>query len=121
MPMATATPYTWLKANTAPGDVMMTRVPWQLNWHSDRPAVMVPYTPNRTTFFQLARYYKARYLVMDVGQRPDKNFVLNFLNPLIDDPKHPFTLKYTSPEYGKGKTLVYEFPADYGGVPELRL
>ena len=32
----------WLKANTSPEDVVMTRNPWEVSWHSDRRAVMLP-------------------------------------------------------------------------------
>ena len=32
----------WLKANTSPDDVMMTRNPWEVSWHSNRRTVMLP-------------------------------------------------------------------------------
>ncbi len=32
----------WLRQNTPSGTVIMTRVPWQLNYYADRPALMMP-------------------------------------------------------------------------------
>ncbi|MEO8288846.1 MAG: glycosyltransferase family 39 protein [Chloroflexota bacterium] len=32
----------WLSQNSTPDDVVMTRDPWELNWHSRRKAVMIP-------------------------------------------------------------------------------
>lgn len=32
----------WLKANTPPDAVIMTRNPWEVSWHSERRAVMLP-------------------------------------------------------------------------------
>ena len=113
--------YDWLEQHTEPDAVVMTRVPWQLNWHSDRSALMIPYTTKRVKFLQLARYYRARYLVFDVGTRPDTKFVQPFLQKMVDDRTLGFEVAYTSPVlYDKNPTIVYKFPADYGGVPELR-
>ena len=33
----------WIAANSNPSDVVMTRDPWELNWHSGRRAVMIPF------------------------------------------------------------------------------
>lgn len=33
----------WLVQNSTPSDVVMTRDPWELNWHSRRRAVMIPF------------------------------------------------------------------------------
>ncbi|MEO6456811.1 MAG: glycosyltransferase family 39 protein [Chloroflexia bacterium] len=33
----------WIAANSSPADVVMTRDPWELNWHSGRRAVMIPF------------------------------------------------------------------------------
>lgn len=33
----------WLKANSTPDDVVMTRDPWELNWYTERRAVMIPF------------------------------------------------------------------------------
>lgn len=33
----------WLRDNSTPDDVVMTRDPWELNWHTERRAVMIPY------------------------------------------------------------------------------
>jgi 4-amino-4-deoxy-L-arabinose transferase-like glycosyltransferase len=121
--------YNWLRANTEPGDVMMTRLPWQLNWHSQRPAVMIPYTSDPNVFLRLARYYKARYLVLDSLQRP-KEEVRTMLDALIEnsDPRARFELVYATTYQatdGQGRpialtTEVYRFPESYGDVAELR-
>ena len=115
--------YTWLREHTAPGDVMMTRNPWQLNWHSQRPALMIPYTTDRQVFLRLARYYNVRYLVLDSLQRP-KAEVRQMLDALLADPALGFQKVYTTPVYqtykGSLTTEIYRFPATYGGVAELR-
>ncbi|MEO5951635.1 MAG: glycosyltransferase family 39 protein, partial [Chloroflexia bacterium] len=33
----------WLSANSTPDDVVMTRDPWELNWYTQRRAVMIPF------------------------------------------------------------------------------
>ena len=33
----------WIAANSSPSDVVMTRDPWELNWHSGRRALMIPF------------------------------------------------------------------------------
>jgi hypothetical protein len=33
----------WLAANSTPDDVIMTRDPWELNWYTQRKAVMIPF------------------------------------------------------------------------------
>jgi hypothetical protein len=121
--------YNWLRANTRPDDVMMTRLPWQLNWHSGRPALMIPYTRDPNVFLRLARYYKVRYLVLDSLQRP-KEEVRTMLNQLIEnsDPQTRFELVYTTTYQAldaEGRpigltTEVYRFPESYGDVAELQ-
>ncbi|MBC8160462.1 MAG: glycosyltransferase family 39 protein [Roseiflexaceae bacterium] len=113
--------YTWLRENTVPDAAVMTRVPWQLNWHTERPALMIPKTIDRVRLFQLARYYGVDYLIMDVGKRPDTTQVQPFLDSLVEDSSNGFELVYESPLlYGDRPTVIYRFPADYGNVPELR-
>jgi hypothetical protein len=46
----------WLAANSTPQDVIMTRDPWELNWHSGRKAVMIPYE-DLSTIKRIAQQY----------------------------------------------------------------
>lgn len=109
--------YAWLKRNTPPDAVVMTRNPWQLNWHSERPALMIPYTTDRETFLHLARRYNVRYLVIDTLQRPAPE-VRRLLDAVIADPALGFREVYRTPVYRadfRGVTkemtaIVYEFP-----------
>ncbi len=109
--------YAWLKRNTPPDAVVMTRNPWQLNWHSERPALMIPYTTDRETFLRLARRYNVRYLVIDTLQRPEPE-VRRLLDAMIADPALGFREVYRTPVYRtdfRGVTkemtaIVYEFP-----------
>jgi 4-amino-4-deoxy-L-arabinose transferase-like glycosyltransferase len=54
----------WLAANTPPEAVVMTRVPWQISWHSERRAVMIPLAPAEE-ILAVARRYGVGYLVAD--------------------------------------------------------
>lgn len=109
--------YAWLKQNTPPDSVMMTRSPWQLNWHSERPALMIPYTTDQQIFFRLARHYQVRYLVLDTLQRPEPE-VQRMLDAMVADPALGFREVYRTPVYradfrGVTKELVavvYAFP-----------
>lgn len=118
--------YEWLRDNAPPGTVVMTRGPWQANWHSGRPAVMVPNTDDPQTLLQIARHYEARYLVFDSLQNPARA-TRRMLDELVADPALGFELVYASPlhavtvdgGYKELVTEVYRFPDDYGGVPAL--
>ena len=46
----------WLGGNSLPSDVVMTRDPWELNWHTRRRAVMIPFD-DRETILRVARQY----------------------------------------------------------------
>jgi hypothetical protein len=46
----------WLVQNSTPADVVMTRDPWELNWHSRRRAVMIPFD-DLATIEQVAQRY----------------------------------------------------------------
>lgn len=112
--------YTWLREHTALNDVVMTRLPWQLNWHSERPALMIPNTTSRETFMRIARYYNTRYLVLDTMERPSPT-VQRLIDELLDNPDYGFELVYQTKIYDPsvGETKIYRFPPDYGGVAEL--
>jgi len=97
----------------------MTRNPWQLNWHSERPALMIPYTTDQETFLRLARHYRVRYLVLDTLQRPAPE-VRRMLDAMIADPHLGFREVYRTPMYradfrGVTKELtavVYALPGE---------
>ncbi|GAB4204815.1 MAG: glycosyltransferase family 39 protein [Roseiflexaceae bacterium] len=88
--------YAWLRANTPPETVVMTRNPWQFNWAAERPALMVPNTASRDTFLTLARYYGAGYLVRDTVQNPSTQ-AIEVINRLIA--RGDLTLVYETPPY----------------------
>jgi 4-amino-4-deoxy-L-arabinose transferase-like glycosyltransferase len=54
----------WIQANTPAGAVIMTRNPWELSFHSERQAVMIP-TDDLTTIEAVARQYHVTYLQLD--------------------------------------------------------
>jgi hypothetical protein len=117
--------YTWLRTHTAAGDVVMTRLPWQLNWVSERPALMVPNTADPEVVLKLARYYHARYLVRDTFAQPGDD-AKAVLQQLIDDqvlqeayatPPYPATVDGQPLEL---VTRIYRFPDDYGGAAAIR-
>jgi 4-amino-4-deoxy-L-arabinose transferase-like glycosyltransferase len=112
--------YSWLEQNTPPGTVMMTRVPWQLNWHSQRPAVMIPNTADRELLMQIARHYKAEYLVLENLQRVKGDAAAN-LAPLIRPGSDQigtvidgFELVYASPT-PDFRVFIYRFPRTLAG------
>lgn len=119
--------YRWLRENSEPDAVVMTRGPWQLNWHAERPAVMVPNTADPEVLLKIARHYRARYLVFDSLQNPSRE-TRRMLDALVADPQSGFELVYVSPlhavvfngRYMELATEVYRFPDDYGGVEPVR-
>jgi hypothetical protein len=118
--------YAWLRSSTPAGSVMMTRNPWQLNWHAERPAVMIPFTTDEQALLRLARHYRARYLVLDSLQRPDPQ-VRELIARMLEDPRLGFREVYHTPIYvadydGVRRELsaeVFAFPDDYGGAPPI--
>jgi hypothetical protein len=67
----------WLRQNSAEQDVVMTRDPWELNWHTGRKAVMIP-NDDLPTIERIARQYGVTMLQLggpvdrvDVGRCPD--------------------------------------------------
>jgi hypothetical protein len=115
--------YAWLQAHSQPDDVVMTRLPWQFNWQTERPALMVPNTTDPSVFLRIARYYNVRYLVLDSSQRPNAE-VRAMLDDLLGDPQLGFEEIYEATYSLAGRdpltTEVYRFPQAYGGVAELR-
>ncbi|HEY0069910.1 MAG TPA: glycosyltransferase family 39 protein, partial [Chloroflexia bacterium] len=67
----------WLRDHSTPQDVVMTRDPWELNWYTERRAVMIP-NDDMATMEKVARQYGVTYLQLggpvdgiDVRQCPD--------------------------------------------------
>lgn len=118
--------YSFLRANTQADAVMMTRVPWQLQWYSARGAVMIPADADAVTLLRIARHYRARYLVLDSLQRPNAA-TRAMIAAMLADPHSGFRLVYRTPEYpvndnGRAFTMqseVYAFPPEYGGVAPI--
>ena len=109
------TAYAWLRANTPPDTVMMTRLPWQLNWHAERPAVMIPNTADRDQLMQIAAHYGVDYLVLENLQRVKGAAAAN-LGPLTRPGDAPvgtlidgFELVYASPT-PDFRVYIYRFP-----------
>ena len=106
--------YSWLTEQTTPGSVIMTRIPWQLNWHTERPAVMIPNTADRELLLKIARHYGANYLVLENQQRV-KGDAGRLLAPLMDHDNQVgqvidgFTLIYASPT-ADFRAFVYRIP-----------
>ncbi len=107
--------YEWLRTNTPPDAVIMSRNPWQLNWHAERAAVMIPNTDDEDLFFYLAGYYHAHYLIFENVQRV-KGDAARMLHPLtsagdaqVGDNVAGFTLVYASPT-PDNRVLIYRFP-----------
>lgn len=106
--------YSWLNANTTPGAVVMTRIPWQLNWHTERPALMIPNTGDRAQLLEIARIYGARYLVLE-NQLRVKGDAGRLLAPLMDHDNQVgqvidgFELIYASPT-ADYRAFVYRIP-----------
>jgi 4-amino-4-deoxy-L-arabinose transferase-like glycosyltransferase len=107
--------YAWISENIPQDTVIMTRNPWQLNWHTGNPAVMIPNTPEQDMVFYLADYYDAEYLVFETLQRV-KGDAADTLAPLINarDAQpgaviEGFKLVYASPT-PENRVLIYRFP-----------
>lgn len=107
--------YEWLKEHTPEDAVMMTRNPWQLNWHADRPAVMIPNTADEETFAAIARHYEVDYLVFETLQRV-KGDAARLLDPLVGardaevgQTIRGYELVYASPT-PDNRVLIYRVP-----------
>lgn len=58
------TAYTWIKDNTPKTSVIMTLTPWELNFHSERQAVVIPFA-DKESILWMAQKYKADYLELE--------------------------------------------------------
>lgn len=119
--------YRFLRTNTPLNAVMMTRVPWQLQWYAERPAVMIPADTDAKTLLRIARHYQVRYLVLDALQRPNEQ-TRAMIGDMLADPMYGFRELYRTKEYevrdgGRRYTMqsvVYEFSPDYAGAAPIR-
>lgn len=119
--------YRFLRANTPLSAVMMTRVPWQLNWYAERPAVMIPADSDAETLLRLAKHYRVQYLVLDSLQRPNAS-TRAMIEQMLANPAYGFVEVYRTPEYsvtddGRSfamQSVVYEFNPDAAGVAAIR-
>jgi hypothetical protein len=108
--------YSWLDERLPAETVVMTRIPWQLNWHTRRPAVMIPNTPDRARLLEIARHYGAEYLVLENQQRV-KGDAGRLLAPLLDHDNQVgqvidgFELVYASPSEDF-RAFIYRIPAE---------
>ncbi len=106
--------YRWLDASLPADTVVLTRIPWQFNWHTQRPAVMIPNTGDRALLLTIARHYGATYLVLENQQRV-KGDAGRLLAPLLNHANQVgqvidgFTLVYASPT-ADFRAFVYRLP-----------
>jgi 4-amino-4-deoxy-L-arabinose transferase-like glycosyltransferase len=110
------TAYAWLRQHTPPGTVVLARNPWQMNWHSERPGLMIPNTHDRNLMLEIARRYNAEYIIFENLTRL-KGKADDALAPLI-----PRTgAKRRVGEVVEGFTLVYASPTEDNLVYIYRL
>jgi 4-amino-4-deoxy-L-arabinose transferase-like glycosyltransferase len=108
------TAYAWLDANLPPDAAVMTRIPWQLNWHTERPALMIPNTSDRALLLEIARHYGVEYLALENQQRV-KGDAGQLLAPLLDHNNQVgavidgFELIYASPT-PDFRAFIYRLP-----------
>jgi hypothetical protein len=108
--------YAWVTEHTAAGAALMTRIPWQANWHTSRPTLMIPNTDSRDLLLQIARRYGAKYLLLENQQRV-KGDAGRLLAPLLNqgnqvgDTIDGFELVYASPT-ADFRAFVYRIPGN---------
>ncbi len=94
--------YAWLAEHTAPDDVVMTRVPWQLTYYTHRRSVMIPQGTVEDVL-EVARLYGVRVLFWEGnarGLRPA-------LREALDKGRWPLL-------YDAGGIQIYRFPDEAG-------
>jgi len=62
----------WINNNTLIDDIIMTREPWQINWHTNRSAIMVPYG-DLNDFILICKKHGVDYVVLG----DSRTFLLN--------------------------------------------
>ncbi len=113
--------YAWLSAHTPPDAVVMTRVPWQLNFHADRPAVMIP-NAGEQEILAVAGYYGADYLLIN-GSTTSLPESEGALQPLSKgQPPAGWVMEYRVPDRYQGADVyIYRFPDNDAGAGELNM
>ena len=102
----------WLAENTEPDAVVMTRLPWQVTWHSERRSVMIPLA-RREEIFATMRRYGVDYLLLT--HPDDRRIRREELQPLYDGREAYGMVKvYETPTRNY---IVYRVPADIVGEP----
>ncbi len=91
--------YAWLAENSAPDDVIMTRVPWQLTYYTQRRSVMIPQDGLEDAQTIIGKY-GVRYLFMD-GDARGKRATLR--QALQSDPAWKLL-------YDEGGIQIYQVP-----------
>ncbi|HEY0737885.1 MAG TPA: hypothetical protein VGD69_23400, partial [Herpetosiphonaceae bacterium] len=108
--------YDWLRENTPADAVIMTRVPWQLNYHADRAAVMIP-NGDMQQILRVAQHYSADYLLLKGTSTSQPERPGGALKPLVDGAVLPgWELVHEVPETfdgGSGAVQIYRFPPNY--------
>lgn len=106
--LAGATPLVWaaqwFEQNTSADAVILSREPWQFNFHSRRPALMIPYN-DEPTIRHVAAYYKASYLHMEgtaATYRPALKDLYNTSYAVGSEPRPGYELIYNN-----GYELIY--------------
>lgn len=103
----------WLQANTPKDAVIMTRVPWQLNFYADRPALMIP----NGTYEQIMYvndYYHAAYLLTNAGstsQPERKGGALNYLSTGAGMPCWELVHTIRNPRPSDASLYIYRVPS----------
>jgi 4-amino-4-deoxy-L-arabinose transferase-like glycosyltransferase len=112
--MPDLTAYAWIDEQIPPNAPLMTRIPWQANWHTQRPTLMIPNTDNRELLLTITRHYDVQYLVLENQQRVKGN-AGRLLAPLLNhnnqvgDVIDGFELVYASPT-DDFRAFVYKIP-----------
>jgi hypothetical protein len=106
----------WLAEHTPPEAVVMTRVPWQIAWHSGRRAVMIPLAPIDGIAATIQRYGVDYLLVGNPNQTAIRR---EALAPLYEGRE---TLGFTRVqefrnERGERYATLYAVPAAMRGGP----
>ena len=107
--------YEWLRTATPPDAVVLARNPWQLNWHAERAALMIPQTADRDLLLQIAHHYGANYLILESLLRIKGDAATNLAPLLRPADARPgmvidgFTLVYISPT-PDNRVLIYQLP-----------
>ncbi len=109
----------WIKDNTPPDAVVMSRNVWELSFHSNRKSVMTPNGADLNQIKSVMREYKASYLQLDHLEEDDRTLnrvwgQRRALWPLLDRKQTFGSFKKEDYDgfqlvYNKGGLLVYQW------------